>query len=286
MTGVGAQQAAREVEQPRAVGELDVVAVGSDDGLVLVLVRRDEDVGVMFLVPGANAGPNSRRAGRRRSLPGHSHRRRILSIKWIHFRGRGGLPTGAVACTAMATAPRKPRARNGARVVTRPGDTVEEAYGRLRDLIVEGVYLPGQRLPQAKLMEVLRVGRTPLRNALSRLQNDGLVIATPNHGYAVAPVPLSSAEEIYTLRLVVEPPLLEALAPGVSDAQLERMRDLLRRMEDCLDEPAAFQRAHREYHMVERATFASPFIDDLVEALDREAPVVAHAAARPPSRDP
>ena len=164
----------------------------------------------------------------------------------------------------MATAPRKSPARNGARVVTRPGDTVEEAYARLRDLIVEGVYLPGQRLPQAKLMDVLRVGRTPLRNALSRLQNDGLVIATPNHGYAVAPVPLSSAEEIYTLRLVVEPPLLEALAPGISDAQLERMHELLRRMEECLDEPAAFQRAHREYHLVERATFASPFIDDLV----------------------
>ena len=149
-------------------------------------------------------------------------------------------------------------------MVTRPGDTVEEAYVRLRDLIIEGVYLPGQRLPQARLMEVLRVGRTPLRNALSRLQNDGLVIATPNHGFAVAPVPISSAEEIYTLRLVVEPPLLEALAPDIGDGQLERMRELLRHMEDCLDEPAAFQRAHREYHMVERATFASPFIDELV----------------------
>ena len=135
---------------------------------------------------------------------------------------------------------------------------------RLRDLIVEGVYLPGQRLPQAQLVEAMRVGRTPLRNALSRLQNDGLVIATPNHGFAVAPVPISSAEEIYTLRLVVEPPLLEALAPNVSQSQLERMRELLERMEGCLGEPAAFQRAHREYHMVERATFASPFIDDLV----------------------
>ncbi len=164
----------------------------------------------------------------------------------------------------MATAPRRPSASDGARTLTRRGDTVEEAYARLRDLIIEGVYDPGQRLPQAKLMEVLRLGRTPLRNALSRLQNDGLVIATPNHGYAVAPVPISSAEEIYTLRLVVEPPLLEALAPGITEAPLERMRELLRRMEECLDEPAAFQRAHREYHMVERATFASPFIDELV----------------------
>lgn len=148
--------------------------------------------------------------------------------------------------------------------MTRPGDTVEEAYVRLRDLIVEGVYAPGQRLPQARLMEVLGVGRTPLRNALSRLQSDGLVIATPNQGFAVAPAPLSSAEEIYTLRLVVEPPLLEALAPSITLEQLNRMHELLGHMEDCLDDPVAFQRAHREYHLVERATFASPFIDELV----------------------
>jgi DNA-binding GntR family transcriptional regulator len=154
--------------------------------------------------------------------------------------------------------------RSSGQAVTRPGDTVEEAYVRLRDLIVEGVYVPGQRLSQAKLMDVLRVGRTPLRNALSRLQNDGLVIATPNQGFAVAPVPLSSAEEIYTLRLVVEPPLLEALAPGITPDQLQRMHELLTEMEECLDDPAAFQRAHREYHAVERANFASPFIDELV----------------------
>jgi FCD domain-containing protein len=42
------------------------------------------------------------------------------------------------------------------------------------------------------------------------------------------------------------------------------MRELLTRMEDCLDDPTAFQRVHREYHALERATFASPFIDDLV----------------------
>ena len=159
----------------------------------------------------------------------------------------------------------RPATPDGARAVTRRGDTVEEAYARLRDLIIEGVYEPGQRLPQAKLMEVLRLGRTPLRNALSRLQNDGLVIATPNHGYAVAPVPISSAEEIYTLRLVVEPPLLEALAPGITrGAAASACASCCAAWRSASTSPAAFQRAHREYHMVERATFASPFIDELV----------------------
>jgi DNA-binding GntR family transcriptional regulator len=150
------------------------------------------------------------------------------------------------------------------RAVSRPGDAGEEAYLRLRELIVEGVFLPGQRLPHAKLTHELRIGRTPLRTALSRLQSDGLVVATPNHGVKVAPAPVSSAEEIYALRFLVEPPLLEAFAATITGEQLDRLAELLRRMEECAHEPVAFQRAHREFHTAERASFASPFIDGLV----------------------
>ena len=65
---------------------------------------------------------------------------------------------------------------------------------RLRDLIVEGAYTPGQRLAHGRLMQSLGVGRTPLRTALSRLEGDGLVVSTPNQGVVVAPTPLSSGD--------------------------------------------------------------------------------------------
>lgn len=151
----------------------------------------------------------------------------------------------------------------------RPGDTAEEVYVRLRDLIVEGAYAPGQRLPHARLMEALGVGRMPLRTALSRLQSDGLVIATPNRGVEVAGAPVSSAEEIYALRFLVEPPLLEASAPTISDAHVAQMRRRLRRMEKAVHDSDAFAVAHREFHVVERATFTTPFIDGLVADMYR-----------------
>jgi DNA-binding GntR family transcriptional regulator len=151
----------------------------------------------------------------------------------------------------------------------RPGDTAEEAYVRLRELIVESAFQPGQRLPQAMLMEALHVGRTPLRTALSRLQGDGLVIATPNHGVAVAPVPVSSAEELYCLRYLVEPPLLEAAAERITRRQLSRVRSILRRLEGAVDDPAAFAAAHRELHAAARAALTSPFVDELVLDLNR-----------------
>jgi DNA-binding GntR family transcriptional regulator len=146
----------------------------------------------------------------------------------------------------------------------RPGDTAQEAYVRLRDLIVDGLFQPGERLPHPKLMKLLGVGRMPLRSALSRLESDGLVVATPNHGAVVAPAPVASAEEIYALRYLVEPPLLEASATSLSAAQLGAMRERLQAMEAAVDDPAAFAVAHREFHTIERESFTSPFIDGLV----------------------
>ncbi len=153
--------------------------------------------------------------------------------------------------------------------LARPGDTAEEAYVRLRDLIVEGDFVPGQRLPHGRLMETLGVGRTPLRTALSRLQGDGLVVATPNQGVQVAPTPLASGEEIYALRFLVEPPLLEAQARKLTPADVGRLRALLDRMQACVDDADAFAAVHREFHTVERASFTNPFIDGLVAAMYR-----------------
>lgn len=144
------------------------------------------------------------------------------------------------------------------------GGSADDVYARLRDLIVEGVYQPGDRLPHTALMRMLGSGRTPLREALSRLQGDGLVVVTPHAGARVAPAPLTSAEEMYALRVLIEPPLLEARTPAMSRAQLRDLHDHLAAMEAAADEPAAFQRAHRGFHVAERANFTSPFIDEIV----------------------
>jgi len=153
--------------------------------------------------------------------------------------------------------------------LVRPGDTAQDAYTRLRDLIVDGEYPPGQRLAHTRLMKALGVGRTPLRTALSRLEGEGLVVATPNQGVVVAPTPLSSGEEIYALRFLVEPALLQAQAQRVTSAELERLGELLERMEACVDDTDAFADVHREFHTAEREAFTNPFIDDLVAAMYR-----------------
>src|SRR5579871_4795611 len=88
------------------------------------------------------------------------------------------------------------------------GGRVAIAYDRLRELIIGGSYFPGQRLTQTELSEALGIGRTPLREALRMLEADGYLVSVANRGVTVSAVGLGSTEELYAVRLLVEPPLI------------------------------------------------------------------------------
>lgn len=159
---------------------------------------------------------------------------------------------------------------NGGAESTRPGDTVEETYTRLRDLIVEGAYTPNQRLMQSELAKQLQVGRTPIREALHRLMADGLVIAQPNRGVVVAPAPLESAEELYAIRLLLEPPLIQALTSQFTEEEFEQMEAWLAAMEAAHDRTADFQKAHRDFHLVSISDYTNKVIADMVLRVHRQ----------------
>lgn len=151
----------------------------------------------------------------------------------------------------------------------RAGDAVEGVYARLRDLIVEGAYAPNERLTHSELSRALGTGRMSVRQALNRLEADGLVISTPNRGVRVAPAAVSYAEELYAVRLLVEPALVAALAGRLSTDELGRMHGQLARMEAAGERAPEFQVAHRDFHMVAAADYSSPFIADLVVRVHR-----------------
>lgn len=83
----------------------------------------------------------------------------------------------------------------------------EEAADRLRDMIIEGELVPGDRIPEQSVCDRLGVSRTPLREALKMLAAEGLVVLQPNRGATVAN---PSAEEVdQTFRVIGA---MEALA--------------------------------------------------------------------------
>ena len=68
----------------------------------------------------------------------------------------------------------------------RAGDIVAQVHEQLRDAILNGDIRPGIKTSQAELARDLGVGRTPLREAVRMLQDEGLVLAEPNRRVQIA----------------------------------------------------------------------------------------------------
>lgn len=130
------------------------------------------------------------------------------------------------------------------------GESVDRVYQELHDRIMSGLYAPGVRMSQADLAVALNTSRTPLREALNRLQANGLVVATTNRGMEVAPVRFEHTEQLYALRLLVEPPLVGALVPKLGQAEIQQMRQALLEMGESGESNKDFQEIHRAFHDV------------------------------------
>jgi DNA-binding GntR family transcriptional regulator len=147
----------------------------------------------------------------------------------------------------------------GADMAGRPGTAVSDIYLAIRDRIIAGKYPPGLRLSQQQLAEELKVSRTPLREALQKLEAEGLVTGQANRGMEVAAVSLRDVEETYALRLMVEPPTLAAIAAHVTVEDLAQMARTLAEMERPNIATRDFQEAHWRFHGLLLNRYPDPF---------------------------
>lgn len=130
------------------------------------------------------------------------------------------------------------------------GQAVDQAYDVLYERIVSGHYGPGVRMSQADLADDLKLSRTPLREALNRLQANGLLVATNNRGMEVAPIRVEHTEQLYATRLLVEPPMVAALVPTLAPEVIRAMATALEQMNQSHQSIKAFQQAHHDFHDV------------------------------------
>lgn len=99
----------------------------------------------------------------------------------------------------------------------------DEAYDRLRRWIVEGELAPGERINDSALAESLGVSRMPVREALLKLQNEGLVEAEPNRWIRVSRVSPDQGEEVYPVIWTLETLALRLGAASLAQADIDDM---------------------------------------------------------------
>jgi len=100
----------------------------------------------------------------------------------------------------------------------------ETVYEVLKGAIVRGTLPPGERLRDGEIAERLDVSRMPVREALRRLADEGLVVAEASRWTKVAPIDVSAAARVYPIIWSLEC-LAVQLAPAWPDAALQEMRD-------------------------------------------------------------
>ncbi|MFQ5942877.1 MAG: GntR family transcriptional regulator [Anaerolineales bacterium] len=128
----------------------------------------------------------------------------------------------------------------------------ESVPDRIRYLILSRTLVPGQRLVQSELAKQLGVSRTPIREALHRLESDGLVKLSPHKGASVADLSISDLKDIYSIRIAIEGYGAYLAAQNVTDPDLIQLEELMRRMREVFEQGDRWHllEVNREFYAV------------------------------------
>lgn len=188
----------------------------------------------------------------------------------------------AATPTTRTTEETSPIVRGGATSLA------EQIYESIKSEIVEHRLPPETILAESTLAERYGVSRPPTREALKRLETFRLVRAVPRVGYIVTGVNLRDFDEIFALRLNLEPMGVELAVPRLTDADLAKLEELARQSLDIPTQPRSEQgrllastnaQFHRKISSIAGNSHLERMVGVLIDEFDRFMPMLAYSDA-------
>lgn len=128
----------------------------------------------------------------------------------------------------------------------------EQAYDKLKHLILENNFRVNQQLLVEDAVEICGFSRTPVREALLRLQEDGLIKLQPRHGLRICALSRRDIEELYELIAHLEVTAIElCIHHGLNSAQIRQLREQTENMRLALEEEDIYLWADHDRHFHE-----------------------------------
>jgi DNA-binding GntR family transcriptional regulator len=164
------------------------------------------------------------------------------TIVYIDRRLSTKAPVPRTAAPARKSASRRPPAPGEAKASR--GDL---AYRQLFEAIERGTLKPGARLREVELSAWLGASRTPVREALGRLEGEGLIDRDPSRGMIVAELDHGLVAELYAMREVLEGTAAALAARHASEAEIDALREIAAKDRDLAD-ATRIARVNRLFH--------------------------------------
>ncbi|OZI44735.1 GntR family transcriptional regulator [Bordetella genomosp. 5] len=175
------------------------------------------------------------------------------------------------------------------------------AYTEIKRRILAGLFTPTDRLREIEVAQLLEMGRTPVREALKRIQDEGLITHEPGRGLVVTTMSQQEVGELYAMRQVLEGAAAALAARHASDAEILHMQTILDdgdagdAVAQNLDfHQAIYSAAHNRYlirslqsltdttYLLGRSTLSSP--ERVGQSNEEHNAIVAAIRARDPVR--
>ncbi|MDC8754231.1 GntR family transcriptional regulator [Erythrobacter sp. sf7] len=157
----------------------------------------------------------------------------------------------------------------------------DQAYQKIRAYLLSGAAQPSEQLTEDQLAQIAGVSRTPVREAVRRLEDELLLVRSDTKRLFVADWSRDDIEEMFTLRQMLECHAAERAARRLSRAQVAQLETVNRILKDAIERPvpdvARFLEANRSFHELVIDAAHSPRLGQMLAKLV-EAPVVLRTA--------
>ena len=132
------------------------------------------------------------------------------------------------------------------------GSRMSEAYDRIKKAILECDLMPGSRLSQVKIADILGLSRTPVREALRLLEKEGLITSERGRQIVISQTTMEDLDELYALRIKLDCATAHFCVPNLAPEDIAEMRECLEEMNrhSAPEDFAIFDAAHRTFHMI------------------------------------
>ena len=127
----------------------------------------------------------------------------------------------------------------------------DKAYAMIKDKIIRCEYLPGEILVESEIIEAVGASRTPIREALNKLEQERLVHIVPKRGVFVAELTVATVCEVHDVRELVEPHFVQTFGPLVPASRIDALIIELDELDKNPDSsPERYYHFDNELHML------------------------------------